>query len=259
MTSTTATSPLDVRTTNPDDNGRHHQAAPPFTGGKNGEGVYQTIINQMPPHQHYVELFAGAGAIIKHKRPAAGLNVAIEADADTAARLHLTPPRQVRHADAFTFLTEHYALLQSPDVLIYADPPYPLQTRQGRRYYALEMTDAHHARLLKILTHARAMVLISGYRCPLYDRALPTWRRIDYRTMTRGGSPRIESLWCNFPQPKVLHDYQFLGDDFRERERIHKLIRRWTRRLEAMPPLQRAALLDALHGRPAGDPPVRQK
>lgn len=35
---------------------------PTYPGGKSGAGVYQTIINQMPPHQLYVEPFAG-GAV----------------------------------------------------------------------------------------------------------------------------------------------------------------------------------------------------
>jgi len=217
-----------------------------FPGGKNADGVYQLIINQIPPHAHYLELFAGSAAILIRKRPAPGLNLAIEADAATAAALQLAPPRQVIHGNAFSFLARYPAALTHPNVCIYADPPYPLETRQGRRYYAHELTDADHVHLLDTLTHARAIVLISGYRCPLYDNALRAWRRIDYHTMTRGGSPRVESLWMNFPQPETLHDYQFLGDDFRQRERIRKLIRRWRRRLDAMPTLQRAALRAAL-------------
>lgn len=41
-----------------------------FPGGKAGAGVYQAIINQMPPHKTYYEPFAGGGAILLHKRPA---------------------------------------------------------------------------------------------------------------------------------------------------------------------------------------------
>jgi len=269
MTDPTTNHDDTVRTAIPGERGRprHTQRAAPSTtatsadtaggidiptpwkivGGKNADGVYQTIINQMPPHHDYIELFTGSGSIIRRKRPAPRLNLAIEADAPTAARLQLAPPRQALQCNAFTFLDQRADMLATANVLFYADPPYPLQTRQGRRYYAHELCDDDHARLLAILTNARAMVLISGYRCPLYDNALKTWRRIDYPTMTRGGTPRVESLWMNFPQPLELHDYQFLGENFRERERIRKLIRRWRRRLEAMPPLQRAALLHALN------------
>jgi hypothetical protein len=41
-----------------------------YPGGKGGAGVYQTIINRIPPHQFYLEPFLGAGTIMFHKRPA---------------------------------------------------------------------------------------------------------------------------------------------------------------------------------------------
>ena len=40
-----------------------------YNGGKNGNGTYQTIINQIPPHQIYFELFAGSAAVYRFKRP----------------------------------------------------------------------------------------------------------------------------------------------------------------------------------------------
>jgi DNA adenine methylase len=48
-----------------------------YPGGKNGAGVYQTIINLMPPHQVYIEPFLGGGAIMRLKRPAQ-LNIGID-------------------------------------------------------------------------------------------------------------------------------------------------------------------------------------
>src|SRR5579883_1311551 len=51
----------------------------PYPGGKNGAGVYQQIINRMPPHSVYIEPFLGGGAIMRLKRPAA-LNIGIDRD-----------------------------------------------------------------------------------------------------------------------------------------------------------------------------------
>ena len=34
-----------------------------------------------------------------------------------------------------------------------------------------------------------------------------------------------EYLWCNYPAPMALHDYRYLGKDFRERERIKRMTR----------------------------------
>lgn len=41
-----------------------------YPGGKGGAGVYQFIINQMPPHKFYLEPFLGSGTVMLHKRPA---------------------------------------------------------------------------------------------------------------------------------------------------------------------------------------------
>jgi DNA adenine methylase len=48
-----------------------------YPGGKNGAGVYQTIINLMPPHDVYIEPFLGGGAIMRQKRPAL-LNIGLD-------------------------------------------------------------------------------------------------------------------------------------------------------------------------------------
>ncbi len=94
--------------------------------------------------------------------------------------------------------------------------------------------------------------MVSGYRSPIYDATLATWRRVDFRAMTRGG-PAIESMWCNFQASAERHDYSYLGADFRERERIKRKQARWCRRIATMQALEREALYEALiehrHGR----------
>ena len=131
------------------------------------------------------------------------------------------------------------------DELVYCDPPYLPSTRPGRRLYAHEMTNADHRRLMRAIRDLPCMVMISGYWSQMYASALKGWNVISYDAMTRGG-PAVEWLWFNFPPPVALHDYRFLGNDFRERERIKRQKRRWTARLLRMPPLQRQALLAAI-------------
>lgn len=55
-----------------------------------------------------------------------------------------------------------------------------------------------------------------------------------------------EWLWMNYPRPVKLHDYRYLGDDFRERERIKRKKARWIDRLARMDILERQAMLAAL-------------
>ena len=57
----------------------------PYPGGKGGAGVYQTIINQMPPHAVYIEPFLGGGSVMAAKRPA-GLNIGVDLDAEVIAQ-----------------------------------------------------------------------------------------------------------------------------------------------------------------------------
>ena len=65
--------------------------------------------------------------------------------------------------------------------------------------------------------------------------------------MTRGGLVE-EYVWCNFPEPQVLHDPRFAGQNFRERERIKRKRDRWQKRFAAMPAKERQVIALALGG-----------
>ena len=51
-----------------------------FVGSKGGAGVWHRIISEMPPHDLYIEAFAGTGQVLLHKRPARA-SIAIDSDA----------------------------------------------------------------------------------------------------------------------------------------------------------------------------------
>lgn len=70
-------------------------------------------------------------------------------------------------------LIERY---RRPDVLIYADPPYLLETRSGRMYQN-EMNDDDHYELLEALEIHPGPVLLSGYDHPMYNDRLKHWKR----------------------------------------------------------------------------------
>ena len=75
---------------------------------------------------------------------------------------------------------------------------------------------------------------------------LADWTSTTFQAVTRSGRIATEWLWFNFPEPIALHDYRFLGRNFRERERIKRKKLRWVNRLKVMPTLERRALLAAL-------------
>jgi len=224
-----------------------------YPGGKNGAGVYQTIINLMPPHDVYIEPFLGGGAIMRQKRPAL-LNIGVDLDAGVIAKFGEPPAGTVRNGDArstFRFqqrdgldFLRSYPFTGSE--LVYCDPPYMHETRGRTDLYRFEMDDRQHAALLATIKALPCRVMISGYWTKRYAVALKDWNSTTFEAMTRGGRTATEWLWFNFPEPVALHDYRYLGEDFRERERIKRKKQRWVNRLYTMPTLERRALLAAI-------------
>ena len=87
----------------------------------------------------------------------------------------------------------------SPETLFYLDPPYPSSTR-GRwkkHAYSHEMTDEQHSELSRAAHAACGCVLISGYRCELYDRLYADWKRYDQVARVNGPGSATESLWVS--------------------------------------------------------------
>lgn len=103
----------------------------------------------------------------------------------------------------------------SAGALHYVDPPYVLSTRGGgveknikKRMYRHDMADADHVELLEFLEQVKGMVVLSGYRNELYDRALVGWRRIETTAMADGARPRTEVLWLNPAASSALQQKQ---------------------------------------------------
>lgn len=223
---------------------------PTYPGGKNNS--YQTIINLIPPHEVYIEPFAGSGAILLNKRPARW-SIAIDRDASAVVSLRCTIAESDDLArastiicdDATRWLTEYqFTGLE----FVYADPPYLMSTRrQHRQLYRWELaTENEHRQLLDILKSLPCKVMISGYWSELYERELAGWNVKTFEAVTRGGGMATEYLWMNYPHPVALHDYQYLGNGFRERERIKRKKMRWLTRWQNMPILEKQAILAAL-------------
>jgi DNA adenine methylase len=218
-----------------------------YPGAKNGAGVFQSIINLMPPHELYIEAFLGSGAVMRHKRPAAqSIGIEIDREVCDAWRRQPLPYMKLIEGDALEFLRAD-AWPQQERALVYADPPYLFSTRKSSRpIYRHELaTEDQHAALLDVLKRLPCMVMISGYESELYDRALGHWRRSEISTTNRAG-PTTEIVWMNFPDPWELHDYQYLGRNKTERQVFKRQRDRWRSRLLNMDSKKRAALLAAV-------------
>lgn len=82
------------------------------------------------------------------------------------------------------------------DVLIYADPPYILETRT-KRHYKHEMAVDDHEKLLKQLDDHPGPVILSGYEHELYNNLLSSWHKESMSVLAEAGAKRQEVLWIN--------------------------------------------------------------
>lgn len=134
------------------------------------------------------------------------------------------------------------------EAFIFADPPYVLSERSHGKQYAHELCDNGHRRLLEVLTRisaTSAAVMVCGYDSPIYA-SLEPWRSIDHRVPTRGGL-QDERIWMNYPDTDDLHDFRYIGNTRRERERIRRRQVNWLSQLNAMSDRERAAMLAVLN------------
>lgn len=212
-----------------------------YPGGKGGAGVFQALINQIPPHRVYLEPFLGGGTVALKKRRA-NRNIVVDKD-HTILDDRAYPGFELQCGCGIAFLDDWSCW--TGQEFVYCDPPYMFETRTKKKIYRFEMSDADHEYFLDVARTIPAPVMISGYRSNLYVEALADWRLITFQAMTWGGL-REECLWMNYPEPPELHDYRYLGADFRERERITRKKNRWAARLKKMPRLERLAMMEVL-------------
>lgn len=218
-----------------------------YLGSKAASGVYQKIIAEMPPHDTYIETHLGGGAIMLRKPPAIR-NIGIDLDVEALKNFAFT--HQLSHInivnrDAVDYL-ETFDFTRAGRVLIYADPPYLLETRTSTARYRHEYTVADHERLLRCLMSLpeNVSVILSGYPSPLYDNTLTGWRSREFQAMTRGGV-RTEKIWMNYQEGRA-YSHTFAGKNYNDRHRIKRKAERWRAKYAALPPAERLAIMAAL-------------
>ena len=223
-----------------------------YFGGKGGS--FRTLINQIPPHDVYIEPFLGGGAVMLNKEPAQ-INVGSDIDKNAIYYFLCSNNGKIPNLRIYPDRAENLLSIQKGSLcywignyitFVYCDPPYVLSSRKSGPRYNHELTDDQHKELLKLLLSLKCMVMISGYRHAIYDDALSSWRRIDYKANTRRGLVD-ESAWMNYPEPTELHDYRYLGNTYREREKFNRRTRRWVDQLNSMPILLRKKIIAAIN------------
>lgn len=98
------------------------------------------------------------------------------------------------------------------NVLIYADPPYLPETRNGGQYQC-EMDDTDHEELLDVLEDHPGPVLISGYDSKLYRSKLRNWYREERISYAQNAQKRTEILWMNFEPIRQIRIREWIKEN----------------------------------------------
>lgn len=222
-----------------------------YFGGKGGSGTYQTIINQIRPHDIFISCFLGNDAVLRFKKTAKR-NIGMD-KSETVIRkwreLNLDW-LELQQWCGIGFL-ESFRHNPRFKTVLFLDPPYPLDSRKSDRLtYEHELTDKEHLRILQAINQMKDWpnldILICTSENDMYRQILKDWRVLPYPNTTRAGQV-IEHLYMNYDNPQgLLHDYNFVGKDFRERERIKKKINRWAKRLLRLQGYERNAILETI-------------
>lgn len=102
----------------------------------------------------------------------------------------------IENKDAMACMLQH----DGDQTVHYVDPPYVHSTRNVRDRspaYRHELDDEQHKALASGLKSLKGKVVVSGYRCDLYNALFAGWQRIDQAAYADGAKARVESLWLS--------------------------------------------------------------
>lgn len=216
-----------------------------YPGNKGIKTLIPHLINLIPPHKRYIELFLGSAGVGRNLHlPSMAQGVEINNSLVHGDRFNYPAGMEVINDCSISWLQKQLPF--SADTFIYADPPYVRSVRRSKTdIYDYEMTDDQHVQLTELLLSTQAMVMISGYENEIYNTAFKSWNK---KTMyvSVHGKRTAEVVWFNYPLPSKLHQYNFLGKNKTDRQRIKRKIIRWGNKLSKLPLPEQEAIYNYL-------------
>ena len=226
-----------------------------YNGSKEVNGLYQSIINLIPPHKTYIEPFVGNGCVFRMKK-FAQRTVINDLDRSVYEKWVVLIDKfdyedrqkiSITNLPARAVIDKYDCSSGLIDIFVYLDPPYLKSTRCYKPdIYKHEMTMKDHEDLLSRIRTVNFNCMISCYDNELYSSMLNGWNKQHFKAITHRGKITTETVYFNYQAPTVLHDYNYLGNDFIERQRIKRKIIRWTNRLKQLPALERNSIIESL-------------
>lgn len=227
-----------------------------YRGNKSPTTLYPKIINCIPKHKVYIELFAGSAQILRKKKPAER-QIVVEKDDS----LIYPDGVEVHYGSVFDYMLnnlEEGHLLCREDTFIYMDPPYIIDERRCQKHiYKHEMTTTDHRLLLIFAKYMKkCKIAISHYPCKLYDDMLlkdecfgHLWHKIEMK-VCYNGKKATEALYMNFDPKKIeLHETTYVGRNKTDRQRIKRKVTRWLEKINKLPEYEKQALIEAINNR----------
>lgn len=126
-----------------------------------------------------------------------GITTTVDA-ASSRLRGSTTNLVQIEHMDAFRLIKRY----NTPDALIYLDPPYVRSSRKSGALYLHELRDEDHKRLLELILSSQSKIIISGYDNALYNNALSGWETDTTISRTTSTQMACEKIWLNYKSPE---------------------------------------------------------
>jgi DNA adenine methylase len=226
-----------------------------YNGGKSGNGVYQTIINLLPPMQTFASAFVGNGGIERRfNLPKENYFFDINKTVTDAWKNVLkgynkkNPNKKINMHNEDGLNGIALFTNDSKSTLIFCDPPYLFDTRvsQQKLYGQHEWDYDKHVLFLTMIKKVQPNVIITHPPHILYENMLQGWNVIDFTSMTSSGKKMFDRCWYNYPTPTILQDYTYLGKDYRQRELIKNKTTRHMTKLQRLPDAERNAILSAV-------------
>jgi DNA adenine methylase len=223
-----------------------------YPGNKSNSGCYQNIINLIPEHDIYIEAFAGSAIIFRYMSKS-NLSVLIDKNYQVIKEWNSfsIPGLIAIYSDAISFISQLNLLANilkyfNLNLFLYCDPPYPISSRRSsKRIYKNEMSDLDHKRFLAEVSNLNVNCLVSSYPNELYSQSLSSWNTKTFDVTTHKGKA-TEILYYNYQTPDKLHDYSYIGDDFRDRYRIKGIINRNIEKFSKLKKVEQNAIIKSL-------------
>ena len=105
----------------------------------------------------------------------------------------------IRNNDYKVLLNEY----NSPECLIYLDPPYLHSERTTTNVYELEWSAINHCDMCDLVNQSKSKIIISGYDNDIYAQSLRNWNKVEksivnHASQSKQKQKKTECLWVNY-------------------------------------------------------------